>query len=172
MLLGGCAARDRQQREWDLPAHAERPADLAAAEGTQEVGIGFDSQKAAPPRACTACAMPQAGGAPRLPYLPARAGRARRAPRMRRLHALGFAVLGIDYRGFWRSEGSDRPSEALANEVAARGLGLAGLRGWRAAALRLRLSAGGAIVVDPGLARRRRRRSDGGRQLPLRSRNS
>jgi alpha-beta hydrolase superfamily lysophospholipase len=39
------------------------------------------------------------------------------APRMRRMHELGFSVLGIDYRGFGRST-AGLPSEALAGEDA------------------------------------------------------
>jgi uncharacterized protein len=37
------------------------------------------------------------------------------AHRMRRMHQLGFAVLGVDYRGFGKST-DDLPSEAKANE--------------------------------------------------------
>ncbi len=121
LLLGGCAALDRQQREWIFqPTQSAWAAGLAAAEGMQDVWIGFDSQESGAPARLHGLWLPQADpGAPRLLYLhgarwDVRGG----APRMRRLHALGFAVLGIDYRGFGRSEGSDLPSEALANEDA------------------------------------------------------
>ena len=63
--------------------------------------------------------LPQpAPGAPVLLYLHGARWDVRgSAPRMRRMHELGFAVLGIDYRGFGRSSAA-LPSETLAYEDA------------------------------------------------------
>ena len=121
LLLGGCAALDRQQREWIFqPTQSAWAAGLAAAEGMQDVWIDFDSQVTGASARLHALWLPQARpDAPTLLYLHGARWDVRgSAPRMRRLHDLGFAVLGVDYRGFGRSEGGELPSEAMAYEDA------------------------------------------------------
>jgi len=66
--------------------------------------------------------LPQAAaGAPVLLYLHGSRWDVRAStPRMRRMHQLGFSVLGIDYRGFGRSTEA-LPSETIALEDARAG---------------------------------------------------
>ncbi|MBC7939123.1 MAG: alpha/beta fold hydrolase [Chitinophagaceae bacterium] len=122
-LLAGCAIVDREQRYWIFqPGDRTWYGGLAAAEGMQDVWIDFESQH--PGHAGEAVrlhglwlAQPQAD-APVLLYLHgARWDVRASAPRMRRMHQLGFAVLGIDYRGFGLSS-PNLPSETLAAEDA------------------------------------------------------
>ncbi len=118
--LAGCAALDRQQREWIFqPSDRTWWGGLAAAEGMQDVWIDF-----APPSADGAVRLhglwlPQErADAPVLLYLHgARFDVRGSAPRMRRMHELGFSVLGVDYRGFGRST-PGLPSETQAYEDA------------------------------------------------------
>lgn len=158
LALAGCATLDEQQRKWIFqPSDRTWWGGAQAAEGMQDVWIEFAS------------AAPEfAGDDPQVKlhglWLPQpRDGRGREAPvllylhgarwdvrssahRMRRMHELGFSVLGIDYRGFGRST-SALPSEDLAHEDA--------LAAWRWLAERQPASAryvfghslGGAIAV-------------------------
>ncbi len=151
LLLGGCAALDRQQRAWIFrPSDQTWSAGLAAAEGMQDVWIPFDSRESGGAARLHGLWLPQVDpGAPLLLYLhgarwDVRAG----APRMRRLHALGFSVLGIDYRGFGRSEGSDLPSEAMACEDARAAWDWLGRQAAGAPRFVYGHSLGGAIAVD------------------------
>lgn len=122
-LLAGCAVVDFEQRRWIFqPTDQTWGPGLEAAQGMQDVWIDFVSQH-----------PEQRGEAVRLHglWLPRREAAApvllflhgvrwdvrASARRMRQLHALGFAVLGIDYRGFGRSSRA-LPSETLVAEDA------------------------------------------------------
>lgn len=120
----GCAVLDYEQRRWIfMPTNRTWAPGLAAAEGMHDVWIHYVS--AHPEHLGEAVrlhglwlAQPDAA-APVLLFLhgvhwDVRAS----APRMRQLHALGFSVLGIDYRGFGRSSDT-MPSETLVAEDAA-----------------------------------------------------
>jgi alpha-beta hydrolase superfamily lysophospholipase len=118
----GFASLDVQQRKWIF--QAPRSAAAAGAEAT-DVGdvsdhwIEFDSPENGQPVRLHArwLAQPQPD-APVLLYLHgARCDLHASTERMQRLHELGFAVLGIDYRGFGRST-TALPSERSACEDA------------------------------------------------------
>jgi hypothetical protein len=121
VLLPGCAVLDAKQREWIFqPSSRTWSAGLAAAAGMQDVWIDFDSRATGAPARLHGLWLPQRrADAPLLLYLHGARWDVRgSAPRMRRLHELGFAVLGVDYRGFGRSEGGELPSEEMAYEDA------------------------------------------------------
>jgi alpha-beta hydrolase superfamily lysophospholipase len=118
--LAGCAALDRQQREWIFqPGERTWRGGLAAAEGMQDVWISYQPSGSPAPVQLHGLWLPQTRpDAPVLLYLHgARFDVRGSAPRMRRMHELGFAVLGVDYRGFGRST-RELPSEAMAVEDA------------------------------------------------------
>ncbi|MFN9745745.1 MAG: alpha/beta hydrolase [Betaproteobacteria bacterium] len=104
-LQAGCATLDAKQREWIFQPGTRTWAGGAAAEGMDEVWIEHRSADAGLTVRLHGLWLPQADpGAPVLLYLHgARWDVRSSAHRMRRLHGLGFAVLGIDYRGFGRS---------------------------------------------------------------------
>lgn len=123
-LQVGCATLDERQRSWIFqPSDRTWYGGLAAAEGMQDVWISFDSQA----NASAAGGKVKLHGlwlphddanAPVLLYLHgARYDVRGSSPRMRRMHELGFSVLGVDYRGFGRST-AGLPSEDLAAEDA------------------------------------------------------
>jgi uncharacterized protein len=118
--LAGCASLDEQQRKWIFqPSDRTWSGGLAAAEGMQDVWIDFSSAETGEPVRLHALwlAQPRAD-APVLLYLHGARWDVRgSAQRIRRMHELGFAVLGIDYRGFGRSS-PGLPSETLAYEDA------------------------------------------------------
>ncbi|MBI5255443.1 MAG: alpha/beta fold hydrolase [Burkholderiales bacterium] len=119
-LLGGCATLDEQQRKWIFqPSDRVWAGGLAAAEGMQDVWIRFDSRSTGEPVQLHGLWLPQAReDAPVLLYLHGARWDVRgSAPRVRSMHALGFAVLAVDYRGFGRSS-AGLPSEATAYEDA------------------------------------------------------
>ena len=119
-LLAGCATLDERQREWIFqPSDRTWWGGLAAAEGMQDVWIEFDSEETRQPVRLHALWAPQArSDAPVLLYLHgARYDVRGSAHRMRRLQELGFAVLGVDYRGFGQSS-KVLPSETMAYEDA------------------------------------------------------
>lgn len=120
--LGGCATLDQQQRRLIFqPAKETWWAGAQAAEGMTPVWIGFDSQEAgAPARLHALWLANENPDAPVLLYLHgARWDVTGSAPRVRRMGALGWAVLAIDYRGFGKSSGDDElPSEVRAYEDA------------------------------------------------------
>lgn len=119
--VAGCTSFDEQQRRWIFqPSKDAWWGGLQAAEGLQDVWIPFESKAAEAPVRLHALWLPQAGkpDAPVLLYLHGARWDVRgSAGRLRRMHDLGFAVLGIDYRGFGRSTDA-LPSEALAVEDA------------------------------------------------------
>lgn len=121
--LGACAVVDFEQRRWIFqPSDETWGPGLVAARGMSEVWIDFVS---AHPEHLGAAVrlhglwLPQAQAqAPVLLFLHGVRWDVRAsAPRMRQLHALGFSVLGIDYRGFGRSSQA-LPSETLVAEDA------------------------------------------------------
>ena len=120
VALAGCSSFDEQQRRWIFqPSERTWWGGLAAAEGMQDVWIDFDSQETGEPARLHGLWLPQArADAPVLLYLHgARYDVRGSAHRMRRMHELGFAVLGVDYRGFGRST-PGLPSETLSYEDA------------------------------------------------------
>ena len=119
-LLAGCATLDEQQRKWIFqPSDRTWSGGLAAAEGMDDVWIEFDARDDGNRVRLHGLWLPQPRpDAPVLLYLHgARYDVRGSAHRMRRMHDLGFAVLGIDYRGFGRSTPS-LPSETMAYEDA------------------------------------------------------
>jgi uncharacterized protein len=118
--LAGCASLDSQQRKWIFqPSDRTWWGGAQAAEGMHDVWIEFTSAEDPQPVKLHGLWLPQArSDAPVLLYLHgARWDVRSSAHRMRRMHELGFAVLGIDYRGFGQST-SALPSEDLAHEDA------------------------------------------------------
>jgi len=121
-LLAGCATLEEKQREWIFqPAKQTWWAGAQAAEGMTDVWIEFPSREAGGDVVkLHGLWHPQIGrpDAPVLLYLHgARWDVTGSAPRMRRMHEMGFSVLGIDYRGFGKSTDA-LPSEATAYEDA------------------------------------------------------
>lgn len=119
-LLGGCATLDEKQREWIFqPSDRTWSGGLAAAHGMDEVWIEFAAKDNGAPVKLHGLWAPAARpDAPVLLYLHGARWDVRgSAPRMRRMQELGFAVLGIDYRGFGQSSKA-LPSEATAYEDA------------------------------------------------------
>ncbi|GAB4566310.1 MAG: alpha/beta hydrolase [Rhizobacter sp.] len=122
-LQVGCATLDERQRSWIFqPSDRTWYGGLAAAEGMQDVWINFRSRTAGAkgePVKLHALWLPQDDPkAPVLLYLHgARYDVRGSSPRMRRMHELGFSVLGVDYRGFGRSS-AGLPSETMAAEDA------------------------------------------------------
>ena len=126
LLLGGCTVLDEKQRQWIFqPSDQTWWGGVSAAEGMQDVwielgnGNGSSRSSTDAPTTLHGLWLPQArADAPVLLYLHGARWDVRgSSPRMRRMHELGFAVLGIDYRGFGRSSAA-LPSEASALEDA------------------------------------------------------
>ncbi len=123
LASSGCTTLDERQREWIFqPSDRSGAGGAAAAEGMSDVWIEFTPLEAPADAAPVKLhglwlAQPRAN-APVLLYLHgARWDVRSSAHRMRRMHELGFAVLGIDYRGFGQSTPT-LPSEALVHEDA------------------------------------------------------
>ena len=118
-LLAGCATLDEQQRRWIFQPSARSWNGGGAGPDMQDVWIDFESVALRSPVRLHGLWLPQAdANAPRMLYLHgARWDVRSSAHRMRRMHEMGFAVLGIDYRGFGRSTDS-LPSETEAQEDA------------------------------------------------------
>jgi uncharacterized protein len=118
--FAGCASLDEQQRKWIFqPSDRSWWGGAQAAEGMSDVWIEFASaeEKAQVKLHGLWLAQPSPD-APVLLYLHgARWDVRSSAHRMRRMHDLGFAVLGIDYRGFGQST-RQLPSEDIAHEDA------------------------------------------------------
>jgi alpha-beta hydrolase superfamily lysophospholipase len=120
VLASGCASLDEKQREWIFqPTDRTWSGGLAAAQGMDEVWIPFTSAESGEAVRLHGLWLPQArADAPVLLYLHGARWDVRgSAHRMRRMHELGYAVLGIDYRGFGQST-KGLPSEDLAHEDA------------------------------------------------------
>lgn len=118
--LSGCATLDQKQREWVFqPSKQSWWGGATAAEGMQDVWVDFVSRESGEPVKLHGLWLPQVrADAPLLLYLHgARWDVRSSAHRMRRMHELGFAVLGIDYRGFGQSTDT-LPSESMAYEDA------------------------------------------------------
>jgi len=119
----GCAVVDYEQRRWIFqPITSTWAPGLAGAEGMDDVWIEFESshpEHLGKPARLHGLWLPQAEpSAPVLLYLHGTRWDVRAStPRMRRMHQLGFSVLGIDYRGFGRSTQA-LPSETLVAEDA------------------------------------------------------
>jgi alpha-beta hydrolase superfamily lysophospholipase len=122
-LQMGCATLDERQRAWIFqPGDRTWRGGLEAAQGMQDVWISFNTQvddQHGEAVKLHGLWLPQAdASAPVLLYLHgARFDVRGSAPRMRRMHELGFSVLGVDYRGFGRST-QGLPSERMAGEDA------------------------------------------------------
>ncbi len=146
-LQVGCATLDERQRGWIFqPGDRTWAGGLAAAQGMDDAWIDFKSSGA--DVRLHGLWLPQADpGAPVLLYLHgARYDVRGSAPRMRRLHEMGFAVLGVDYRGFGRSTAA-LPSEALAAEDARAAWDWLGRQHPQARRFIFGHSLGGAIAV-------------------------
>jgi pimeloyl-ACP methyl ester carboxylesterase len=122
-VLTACALVDWEQRRWIfLTTDQTWGPGEAAAEGMEDVWIDFVSvhpeQLGKPVRLHGLWLAQEDEKAPVVLFLHGVRWDVRAsAPRMRQLHALGFSVLGIDYRGFGRSTVT-MPSETLAAEDA------------------------------------------------------
>jgi alpha-beta hydrolase superfamily lysophospholipase len=119
-VLAGCATLDERQRAWIFqPSDRAWWGGVAAAESMRDVWIEFESRASGKPvRLHGLWADGDRADAPVLLYLHgARWNVVGSAHRMRRMHELGFAVLGIDYRGFGQST-PGLPSEEKAYEDA------------------------------------------------------
>ncbi|MFO1220516.1 MAG: alpha/beta fold hydrolase [Burkholderiaceae bacterium] len=123
VLAAGCMIVDHQQRRWIfMPTHDTWEPGVAAAAGMQEVWIDHLSdhpeQRGQAVRLHGLWLARAEPDAPVLLFLHGvRWTVHASAPRMRQLHALGFSVLSIDYRGFGLSSEA-LPSETLAAEDA------------------------------------------------------
>lgn len=119
LLAAGCAGLDQQQRRWIFQPGSRTWAGAAAAEGMQDIWVDFRSETSGQAVRLHGLWLAQErADAPRLLVLHGARWDVRSSVhRMRRLHALGFAVLAIDYRGFGRSS-DELPSQALALEDA------------------------------------------------------
>lgn len=119
-LFAGCATLEEKQREWIFqPSKNAWWGGAQAAEGMADVWISFTSRETGDPVKLHGLWLPQPrADAPVLLYLHgARWNVVGSATRMRRMHALGFSVLAIDYRGFGQSTDT-LPSETMAYEDA------------------------------------------------------
>jgi uncharacterized protein len=119
-LLAGCAALDQRQRLMIFqPSDRSWSGGTYAAQGMEDVWIEFESRVTGEPvRLHGLWTGTPSAQQPILLYLHgARWNVTGSAFRMRRMEELGFAVLGIDYRGFGRST-PDLPSEDMAYEDA------------------------------------------------------
>ena len=149
LALAGCQTLDEQQRRWIFqPSDRAWGNSAAAADGLQDVWIDFDSEETGQPTRLHGLWLPAArADAPVLLYLHGARWDVRgSAWRMRRMQELGFAVLGIDYRGFGQST-PQLPSETLAYEDARAAWAWLGQRHPQARRFVFGHSLGGAIAV-------------------------
>lgn len=119
-VLLGCSTLDTKQRAWIFqPNDRSWGNSAAAAEGMDDVWIEFDSRVTGEATRLHGLWLPaDHADAPVLLYLHgARWNVAGSATRMRRMQALGFSVLAVDYRGFGQSS-KVLPSETMAYEDA------------------------------------------------------
>ncbi len=118
----GCATLDERQRTWIFqPGDRAWGGSAGQAEGMEDVWISFDSRVSGEPvrlHGLWAAADEPRAGQPVMLYLHgARWNVAGSAGRVRRMQALGFSVLAVDYRGFGKST-PVLPSEDMAYEDA------------------------------------------------------
>lgn len=125
-VLAGCSTLAEKQGEWIFqPSDRSWSGGVAAAEGMQDVWIGFDSKLSGKPAKLHGLWQAAEGEpdqlksrAPVMLYLHgARWNVVGSAQRVRRMQELGFSVLAVDYRGFGKSDAS-LPSETQAYEDA------------------------------------------------------
>ncbi|MBX3586846.1 MAG: alpha/beta fold hydrolase [Ramlibacter sp.] len=122
-VLAGCATLDEKQRAWIFqPSDRAWGGTASLAEGMDDVWISFTSKVTGEPVKLHGLWLPADGPAsPQTPVLlylhGARWNVTGSAPRIRRMQALGFSVLAIDYRGFGKSSPA-LPSEDMASEDA------------------------------------------------------
>lgn len=119
-MVLGCSTLDAKQRAWIFqPSERSWGNSAAAAEGMDDVWIDFTSRVTGEPtRLHGLWLAADRADAPVLLYLHgARWNVAGSASRMRRMQALGFSVLAVDYRGFGQSSKA-LPSEDMAYEDA------------------------------------------------------
>jgi uncharacterized protein len=140
---------DRQQRQWIFQARTSPSSTVSAAEGAPDVWITYRSPASNQTVQLHGLWMPQAkAGAPVLLYLHGARWDVRASTaRIRRMHSLGFSVLGIDYRGFGKSSPA-LPSEALAREDAQAAWDWLAARHPKAKRFIFGHSLGGAIAVQ------------------------
>ncbi len=119
LAAAGCGVLDEQQRRWIFQPSKDSWNGNWAAQGLDDVWIEFTSAATGRPVKLHGLWLPQArADAPVMLYLHgARWNVAGSAGRIRRMHELGFSVLGIDYRGFGQST-DELPSEDSAHEDA------------------------------------------------------
>lgn len=120
--LNGCTPFEGLQSSLIFrPTDARLAIDAPALNDMQERWIDFTSATSGKPVRLHGLWQEAASGAPDAPVIlflhGARWDVTSSSYRFRRLRDLGFAVLGIDYRGFGKSS-PDRPTEALAYEDA------------------------------------------------------
>jgi len=110
---------DRLQRRWIFQPRINQTSTAAAPPGATDVWIDFRSAVSKQEVRLHGLWWPQAQPeAPVLLYLHGARWDVRASTaRMRRMHSLGFSVLGVDYRGFGRSS-TELPSESLVREDA------------------------------------------------------
>jgi alpha-beta hydrolase superfamily lysophospholipase len=148
--LAGCSALDSQQRKWIFqPSKESWWGAHGGSTGMQDVWIDFPSRVTGQPvRLHGLWRGQERPGAPVLLYLHgARWNVASSAFRMQRMHELGFAVLGIDYRGFGQST-DELPSEHTAYEDARAAWAWLAQQHGSAPRFIFGHSLGGAIAVD------------------------
>src|SRR5688572_4091341 len=122
LLAAGCSTFDEQQREWIFqPSDRSWGNTASMTEGMDDVWIDFKSSLTGQPARLHGLWLggkPESVDTPVLLYLHgARFNVAGSAPRIQRMHALGFSVLAVDYRGFGKST-KELPSEDSAREDA------------------------------------------------------
>ena len=118
-VTAGCATLDAKQREWIFQPSDRSWGGPQSTEGMEDVWIAFQSESSGKPEQLHGLWLPHGrADAPVLLYLHgARWNVSGSSGRIRRMQALGFSVLAIDYRGFGRSS-AGLPSEATAAEDA------------------------------------------------------
>ena len=149
-LVAGCGAFDEQQRRWVFqPGQRTWGGGTAQLAGMQDVWIEFASRADGSSVKLHGLWVPQLSArAPQLLYLHgARWDVRSSSARIRRMHALGFSVLAIDYRGFGESS-AVLPSEATVAEDARHAWDWLGARAPAAPRYIFGHSLGGAIAVQ------------------------
>ena len=118
-VIAGCSTLDAKQREWIFQPSDRSWGGAQSTKDMRDVWIAFQSDITHQPERLHGLWLPhKRAGAPVLLYLHgARWNVAGSSGRMRRMQALGFSVLAIDYRGFGQSS-AGLPSEDTATEDA------------------------------------------------------